>query len=335
MRPTTTIAIALLAACGKPASGPGRQEPGKPVEDKAANAGHQQPAFPGQTRAPHRTAGVGFATEVVVRSLEHPWSVAFLPDGRFLITERPGRLRIAAEDGTLSAPIEGVPKVDARDQGGLLDVLVDREGVIFLSYSEPREGGNGTAVARARLDRPALRLDDVCVIFSYGHRNIQAAALHPTTHALWVVDHGARGGDEVNIVKPGKNYGWPTISYGIEYKGDKIGEGLTAQPGLEQPLYYWDPVIAPSGMAFYDHQRFPAWRGSLFVGGLAGKHLVRLTLDGDRVVGEERLLADRGKRIRDVRVGADGAIYVLTDEADGELLRLVPREGGGGQISGR
>jgi glucose/arabinose dehydrogenase len=407
-----TITIAILVACGKPASGPGRQEPGKPVETQAPNAGDQEPAFTGQTRAPYRTAGVPFDTQVVARALEHPWSVAFLPEGDFLVTERPGRLRMVARDGTLSPPLEGVPRVDARDQGGLLDVLVDPEGVVFLSYAEPRDGGNGTAVARGRLDRERMRLEDVRVIwrmtptldstkhfgsrlvlardgtlfittgersidegrhqsqkldsafgkvirinrdgttpadnpfrdrsgvlpqiYSYGHRNVQAAALHPLTGKLWVVDHGARGGDEIDIVEPGKNYGWPVIAYGIEYKGDKIGAGLTAKPGMEQPIYYWDPVIAPSGAAFYEGPLFPAWRGNLFVGALAGKHVARLTLDtrGDRVVGEERLLADRGKRVRDVRVGPDGALYVLTDEADGELLRLAPREGGG-TVSGR
>jgi aldose sugar dehydrogenase len=395
------VLVGLLSGCGKAASGPGRKEEGRPVETQAPNADAQQPAFAGQTRAPYRTANVELETRVIVKGLEHPWSVAILPDDRFLITERPGRLRIAHRDGTLSPPITGVPRVDARDQGGLLDVVLDpgfRDNqVIFLSYAEPREGGNGTAVARARLANG--RLDDVRVIWrmtptlastkhfgsrivvardgklfittgersilegrrqarqldsafgkvirierdgaipednpftrrkdalpeiwSYGHRNIQAAALHPTTGQLWIVEHGARGGDEINLVERGKDYGWPTISYGIEYSGDKIGEGVTARGGMEQPLYFWDPVIAPSGMAFYDGTLFPAWRGSLLVGALAGKHLARLALDGTRVVGEERLLADRA-RIRDVRVGPDGAVYVLTDEDRGELLQLVP-----------
>jgi aldose sugar dehydrogenase len=161
------------------------------------------------------------------------------------------------------------------------------------------------------------------VIWSRGHRNIQAAAVHPRTGALWIVEHGARGGDEINLVEQGKNYGWPVITYGIDYSGAPIGEGITAAPGMTQPLYYWDPSIAPSGMAFYDGDRFPAWRGSLFVGALAGKHVARLTLDGTRVVGEERLLVDRA-RIRDLRVSPAGTLFVLTDEDDGEVLELVP-----------
>ncbi|HVJ90500.1 MAG TPA: PQQ-dependent sugar dehydrogenase, partial [Labilithrix sp.] len=161
-------------------------------------------------------------------------------------------------------------------------------------------------------------------IFSLGHRNVQAAAIHPRTGELWIVDHGARGGDEINIVRAGRNYGWPIITYGVEYSGRSVGEGLTQREGLEQPLYYWDPSIAPSGMAFYEAELFPRWKGSLFVGALAGEHLARLTLDGERVIGEERLLVDRA-RIRDVRVGPSGAVYVLTDESNGELLTLVPR----------
>lgn len=161
-------------------------------------------------------------------------------------------------------------------------------------------------------------------MYSLGHRNVQAAALHPRTGELWIAEHGARGGDEINVVRAGRNYGWPIITYGVEYSGEKVGEGLTRREGLEQPLYYWDPSIAPSGMAFYMADLFPAWKGSLFVGALAGKHLARLTLEGERVIGEERLLVDRA-RVRDVRVGPSGAIHVLTDELDGELLTIVPR----------
>jgi glucose/arabinose dehydrogenase len=161
-------------------------------------------------------------------------------------------------------------------------------------------------------------------IFSIGHRNIQSAALHPQTGELWVVDHGPRGGDEIDVVRAGRDYGWPTITYGLEYTGGEVGDGITSKDGMEQPLYYWDPSIAPSGMAFYEADLFPAWKGSLFVGALAGKHLARLTLNGETVVGEERLLVDRA-RIRDVRVGPDGKIYVLTDEDNGELLALVPK----------
>jgi glucose/arabinose dehydrogenase len=351
------------------------------------------------------TANVTFDVRTIARGLEHPWALAFLPDGAMLVTEKPGRMRIVSTDGTLSPALAGVPKVDSNGQGGLLDVTLGptfaSDGVIFFAFSEPRQGGNGTAVARARLIRDGSpRLDDVRVIwrmtptldsnkhfgsrlvfapdgtlfvttgdrfipegrkqaqrldsalgkviriktdgtappdnpfvgregalpeiYSLGHRNIQAAALNPRTSELWIAEHGARGGDEINIVRAGRNYGWPTISYGIEYSGEKIGEGLTQHDGMEQPIYYWDPSIAPSGMAFYEGDLFPAWKGSLFVGALAGKHLARLTLDRERVIGEERLLVDRA-RIRDVRVGPSGAIYVLTDESNGELLSLVPR----------
>jgi glucose/arabinose dehydrogenase len=401
---TASLAIACQ---GQPAKGTGNKEPGKPLEAQPPNAPEQKPAFAGQTRAPYQTANVAFDTQVVAKGLEHPWAVAFLPDGAFLVTERPGRLRLVEASGEMSGPIAGVPAVDARDQGGLLDVVLDpafdKNRTIYFTFAERDGDKNGTALAKATLVREgegsSPRLDDVTVIwrqtpkldstkhfgsrivfdktgallvalgersidlgreyvqkldstlgkvirlmpdgsipkdnpfvgkdgvlpevYSYGHRNIQAAALHPETGALWVVDHGARGGDEVNVVAPGKNYGWPDVSYGIEYKGDKIRDGITQKAGTEQPIYYWDPVIAPSGMAFYTGTKFPAWRGSVFVGALAGKHVARLALDGTRIVGEERLLADRA-RIRDVRMGPDGNIYALTDAENGELLRLLP-----------
>lgn len=401
-----TLCVIVLGGCKDPgngASAPDGQGTGEPVESRPPNAFGQTPAFPGQTRAPRVTADVNFTVRTIVGGLEHPWSVAFLPDGRILVTERPGRLRIVGEDGTLSAALAGLPAVDARGQGGLLDITLDPDfkdnAWIYWSYAEPRDGGNGTAVARGRLvggDQP--RIDDVEVLWrmtptldstlhfggrlvfsnntlfittgersilegrrqaqdlnsalgkivriradgsvpadnprvddagalpelwSWGHRNIQGAALHPETGQLWIVDHGPKGGDEINAISKGKDYGWPTITYGEEYNGGPVGEGITVQPGMEQPLYYWDPSIAPSGMAFYDADLFPAWKGSLFVGALAGKHLARLTLDGSQIVGEERLLADQA-RIRDVKVGHDGALYILTDEDPGELLALVP-----------
>jgi glucose/arabinose dehydrogenase len=404
------VGLSLLAA--SPVARAERAD--APVETRPPNAPDQKPAFPGQTRAPLRTAGVKFSVESVVSGLEHPWSLAFLPDGSMLVTERPGRMRIVSAKGALSPPIAGLPRVDARGQGGLLDVALDPKfkdnQLVYWSYAEPAKGGNRTAVARGRLVRGATpRIDDVQVIwrmrpvldstmhfgsrlvfardgtlfittgersilpgrkqaqqlgsafgkvirikpdgsvprdnpfvnkkgalpevYSYGHRNIQAAALNPTTGQLWIVEHGARGGDEINIIAPGKNYGWPIITYGTEYSGQKIGEGITQRAGMEQPIYYWDPVIAPSGMAFYTGSAFPAWRGSLFVGGLVDKYLARLTLAGDRVVGEERLLEGRG-RVRDVRVGPDGDVYVLTDEDNGELLRLGP-EGSAGTSAKR
>jgi glucose/arabinose dehydrogenase len=353
-------------------------------------------------------AGQEFKTEngpvrlvTVASGLEHPWGLAFLPDGRMLVTERPGRLRIIAADGTASEPLDGGPKVHTRGQGGLLDVALDpqfaRTRTIYLSYAEPgpRGAGAGTAIARARLGDG--RLEEVTVIFrqepkvagdnhfgsrlvfapdgtlfatlgdryayrdraqdlsvhlgkivrinadgtvpadnpfqgrpdarpeiwSYGHRHVQGAAIHPATGVLWTHEHGAQGGDEINIPQPGKNYGWPVITYGVDYSGAKIGEG-TAKPGMEQPITYWDPSIAPSGMAFYIGDAFPAWKGNLFVGSLKFGLLVRLELDGAKVVKEERLLADLGERIRDVRQGPDGLLYLLTDSPDGRVLRLEP-----------
>jgi glucose/arabinose dehydrogenase len=381
------------------------------VETRPPNATGQTPAFPGQTRVPERKANVAFDVVTAVEGLQTPWGLTFLPDGRMLVTERPGRLRIVTPAGALSEPVAGLPPVVARGQGGLLDVAIDpafaTNRLIYWSYAEPREAtSNNTAVARGTLvDGAAPRVDNVQVIFhqtpslnsnlhfgsrlvfgrdgtlfvtlgersitegrmqaqrmdgllgkivrinrdgtipadnpfvgkegvrpeiwSLGHRNIQAAALHPTTGELWEVEHGTRGGDELNISRKGKDYGWPTIAYGIEYRGGPITGGITAQAGMEQPVYYWDPVIAPSGMAFYTGSLFPAWRGSVFIGGLGSMHLVRLTLDGDKVVGEERLLTDlqpRPERIRDVRQGPDGALYVVTDNQAGRVLKLVPRK---------
>jgi glucose/arabinose dehydrogenase len=339
------------------------------------------------------------AVETVASGLEHPWGLAFLPDGRMLVTERPGRLRIVALDGKLSRPLTGVPSTAARGQGGLLDVVLDpnfaQNRLVYLSFSEPRSGGNGTSVARGRLNAAETALENVAVIFqqqpainsqmhfgsrlvfdrtgalfvtvgdrysqkdqaqnpenhigkvirvrpeggvpadnpkkpgwapenwSIGHRNVQGAALHPETGQLWTAEHGARGGDEINTPKSGLNYGWPVITYGIDYSGARIGEG-TAKAGMEQPLFYWDPSIAPSGAAFYTGNVWPAWKNSLFVGALAGQMLVRLTTNGESVTGEERLLTDLGERIRDVRQGPDGFIYLLSDADNGKVLRVRP-----------
>jgi glucose/arabinose dehydrogenase len=364
-----------------------------PAEVAVAAAIDNAPPVP----APSTAADATLDVATIARGLEHPWSLAFLPDGRMLVTERPGRLRVLAADGTLSAPLAGVPDVFARGQGGLLDVALDPHFAdnqrVYLSFAEAGDGGAGTAVARGRFagdrlegtevifrqqpklgaevhfgsrlvfdragrlfvtsgdrmewpnvmrldrgqgkiyrlapdgtappDNPFVaRADAIPQVWSYGHRNPQGAALHPGTGELWEVEHGARGGDELNIVRAGRNYGWPEITLGVNYNGQPIGTGKQSLPGMEQPIHHWTPSIAPSGMAFYTADRFPAWKGSLFVGALAHHKLVRLTLDGDRVVAEEHLLADRGKRIRDVRVGPDGYVYVLTDEADGELWRV-------------
>ena len=347
---------------------------------------------------PAPTAGV-VRVETVARGLDHPWALEFLPDGRMLVTERPGRLRIVDSTGRISEPLAGVPEVEVGGQGGLLDVALDpkfsENRLVYLSYAEPVEGSAGTAVARGRLGEGGL--DNVHVIYrqqpkvqggnhfgsrlvfapdgrlfvtqgerfgpreqaqnlssllgkivrietdgsvpsdnpfvgkagarpeiwSYGHRNVQAAAIHPETGRLWTVEHGARGGDELNHPEAGKNYGWPVITYGIDYSGARIGEGM-AKEGMEQPVYFWDPVIAPSGMQFYTGDAFPGWKGSVLIGSLRGA-LVRLELDGGRVVREERY-RDGGleNRIRDVRQGPDGLVYVVTDEGDGRVLRVLP-----------
>jgi len=345
-----------------------------------------------------------FTVTEVARGLEHPWSLAFLPDGRMLVTERPGRLRIVTADGKVSSPVSGVPPVHAVGQGGLLDVVASpdfaTDRTIFLSFAQPADGGARTAVARAELHADAAggSLRGTAVIFaqkhapggghhwgsrivfardgtlyvtlgdryshrdraqdldshfgkivrirrdgsvpadnpfaktpgalpeiwSIGHRNLQGAAVHPVTGRLWTHEHGPQGGDEVNVGKAGANYGWPVISFGREYvTGRRIGEG-TSRAGIEPPLHQWTPSIAPSGMAFYTGTQFPAWRGSVFVGSLKFRMLSRLEFDGERFVREERLLEGIGERIRDVRQGPDGLIYLLTDSANGRLLRLAP-----------
>jgi glucose/arabinose dehydrogenase len=340
--------------------------------------------------------------ETIANGLANPWSLAFLPDGRLVVTERPGRMRIVGKNGKLSPALAGVPQVAARGQGGLHDVVLDRDyaqnNTIYFCFAEPASGGARTALARAKLiDDATPRLDDVKVIFhqdgplssgnhfgcriaqasdgnlfltmgdhftyrneaqnlanhlgkivrirpdgsvppdnpfvsrtgakpeiwSYGHRNSQGAAINPQTGKLWEHEHGPRGGDEINIPEAGKNYGWPVIGYGIDYDGTKIHES-TQKAGMEQPIKYWVPSIAPSGMAFYTGDLFPAWRGSLFVGALAGQILVRLELKGDTVGSEERLLRTLNERIRDVRMGPDGALWLATDNSAGRILRVAP-----------
>ncbi len=343
-----------------------------------------------------RTERATLKVVTVAQGLDHPWGLAFLPDGRLLVTERVGRMRIIERDGKVGTPLTNVPAVVAQGQGGLLDVLLDRQfasnRTLYVSYSEPGEGGAGTSVARARLATAALeevrvifrqspkvrgglhfgsrivqardgnlfvtlgeryqrdraqelgnhlgklvrirpdgqvppdnpfvgRAGALAEIWSYGHRNVQGAALHPGTGDLWTVEHGAQGGDEVNRPLAGRNHGWPVITYGRDYSGASIGEG-TAKAGMEQPLHYWDPSIAPSGLAFYDGDAIPGWKGSLLVGSLKFRLLSRLELDGNRIVREERLLQSLNERIRDVRVGPDGLVYLLTDSSDGRVLRL-------------
>jgi glucose/arabinose dehydrogenase len=348
----------------------------------------------------HQSEEHAFRVVRLAEGLAPPWSLAFLPDGRMLVAERSGRLRVVGKDGKLEPkPIAGVPPVSASGQGGLLDIALHprfaENGLVYLSYAARGTGGTGTEVARGRL--AGSTLDNVQVLFrqdpkgstgrhfgsrlvldgkgylfitlgergeqeraqrpndhagsvirlhddgrvpadnpfvgrqgwkpekyTLGHRNIQGAALHPRTGALWTHEHGPQGGDEVNVIRAGANYGWPVITYGVQYViGTRIGEG-THKPGMEQPLHYWVPSIAPSGLAFYSGDRFPRWRGDLFVGGLVSQVLVRLKLDGEKVVKEERLLRGVLGRIRDVRSGPDGYLYVLTDESNGVLARLEP-----------
>jgi len=343
-------------------------------------------------------------SETVATGLESPWGVGFLPGDRFVVTEKPGRIRIVAKDGKLGAPLAGLPPVAAGGQGGLLDVLVDTDfrsnRTLYFCFSEPDAGGsaNSTALARARLSPDDARLENLQIIFSqkpkvasrahfgcrivdggdgtlyltlgdrfsrkedaqrldnhlgkivrirkdgsvpddnpfagrpgplpeiwsYGHRNGQGATLGPDGR-LWMTEHGPQGGDEINVVQAGRNYGWPVITYGENYGGGKIGDGITAKEGMEQPLHYWVPSIATSGMAFLTSDRYgAAWKGNLFVGSLKFGYLDRIELKNGKVVAEHKLLEDGRARIRDVKQGPDGLLYVLTDESNGKLLRLRP-----------
>ena len=341
-----------------------------------------------------------FRMVTLADGLIHPWSMAFLPGGAMLVTERIGRLRLLKGDKLVSRPIQGLPRIEAGGQGGLFDVLLhpkfSENGWIYLAYRARGSGGSHTRVTRFRYDAADHRLSDAKLIFdarpkagggrhfggrmvfdrdgylfitvgergdmaraqrlndhsgsvirlrddgavpndnpfvdkvgakpeiwSWGHRNPQGIALHPDTGAVWTHEHGARGGDEINIIRKGANYGWPVITHGIDYDGTKIGIGKSA-PGMEQPLHFWVPSIAPSGMAFYRGEKFSKWNNSLFVGALAGQLLVRLELVDGRVVREERLLQDRVGRIRDVRTGPDGLVYLTTDDDPGKVLRLEP-----------
>jgi glucose/arabinose dehydrogenase len=382
-----------------------RLERGLPIDTRAPEKPDDKPAFEGQTRAPYEPTAPFNITTLTDR-LTQPWSFAFLPDGKILITEKPGTMRTLSLDGALSGPLKGVPAVTAIGQVGLLDLALDPQfGAnrrIFFSYAEPvGENESAIVVARAQLDEAAGAITGANVIFraspalprnrpanaggriaigrdgnlfvtigdrsgsppwdmaqkldnhlgkviritpdgkpapgnpfigvagampeiwSIGHRSEEGLTIHPETGELWEVEHGPRGGDELNTPEAGKNYGWPVIVHGIDYPGTTIGEGITEKAGMEQPRYYWDPVIAPSGMAFYTGNLFPQWSNSLFVGALGGQMLDRLRLDGKKVIAEEPLLMDQRTRIRDVRMGPEGAVYVLTD--GGSLLKLTPR----------
>jgi glucose/arabinose dehydrogenase len=408
------VALALLCAgcggrvVGQPAAAAVPASPTAPLETRNGNTGGYQPAFAGQTRAAGIRDGAAPEVQVVTQQLTMPWAVEPLPDGRFLVTERAGLLRIVSADGKQLQDVAGVPKVRYQGQAGLHDIALDPDYVtshlIYLSYTEARPDGYCETLASARLvsDAAGARLEAVQVLFrqqpvspserkigsriivgrdhklyftlgvhseeesagpsqdlgshfgkvvrlnsdgsvpmdnpfvgrsgarpevwSLGLRNVQAAALDTATGKIWITDHGPRGGDELNLLKAGANYGWPVISYGMDYTGKRIGTGITQQDGMEQPVYYWDPVITPSAIVIYHGTLFPEWEGSFLVGGLTGTKLVRLRMENDRVAGEEWMLQDRHARIRDVQQGPDGAVYVLTEEgAASALLRLRPK----------
>jgi glucose/arabinose dehydrogenase len=373
-----------------------------PVETLPANSNYR-PAFSGQTRTTGVTTVTKYRTSIITSSLISPWGITSLPDGRLLITEKAGRMRIVNSAGTLSEPITGLPQVNASGQGGLLGLCIDPDfsnnRMVYWSFSEPVTGGNLTSIAKGRLATNERTIENATVIYrsepayagnnhyggrvvfdragnllvssgeradnvtrvqaqslnsalgkiiritkegqaapgnpfigqanvrpelySLGHRNPQGLAIHPVSGDVWQSEHGPRGGDEINRVGAGLNYGWPVITYGLEYSGQPVGGGTQQQSGMEQPVYYWDPVVSPSGMAFYNSDRIAEWKNNLFIGCLSGMHIVRLVITNNRVTGEERLLASEGQRFRDITVGTDGALYAITD---GGRLYRVDRE---------
>ncbi|UYQ94942.1 PQQ-dependent sugar dehydrogenase [Chitinophaga horti] len=369
------------------------------VETKKPNSAYT-PAFKGQTRIAAVATKSAYDTKVLTTSLERPWGIAALPDGRFLVTEKAGNIRIVSANGDISEPVAGVPKVDDDGQGGLLGICIDpafaKTRMVYWAFSEPVGEENVTSVAKGKLSADGKRLEGVTVIYqakpfhngdlhfggrvligkdgnlylstgersdmktrpqaqdlnsglgkiirittdgkpaannpfagkagarpeiyTYGHRNVQGIAFHPVTGELWDSEFGPRGGDEINRIVPGKNYGWPTITYGIEYSGGKIGGAIQQKEGMEQPVYYWDPVISPSGMTFYDGRQIAEWKNNLFVSSLSGMHICRLVIENNKVVGEERLLVSEKQRFRDITEGSDGALYAVTDF--GKLYRI-------------
>ncbi|KDN54533.1 PQQ-dependent sugar dehydrogenase [Flavobacterium seoulense] len=370
-----------------------------PVENNPANTAYK-PAFSGQTRISGVQTNTEYESKIITSALSNPWGVKMLPDGRFLITEKGGNLRIVSATGQIGNPITGVPAVNSLNQGGLLGLCLDPEytsnRMIYWVFSEQVAGGNITSVAKAKLSNDEKSLEGVNIIYrsspansstlhyggrilfdktgnlivstgersvlqtrplaqsvtaslgkvvritkngqaasgnpsfstagalaelyTIGHRNPQGLAIHPNTGEIWLSEHGPRGGDEINRLQAGLNYGWPTITYGIEYGGQVIGTGIQQQEGMEQPVYYWDPVVSPSGMTFYTGNRVPEWQNNLFVGALSGKHIIRLAIKDNRVTGEERLLAQENQRFRDITQGTDGALYAVTDE--GRLYKI-------------
>jgi glucose/arabinose dehydrogenase len=399
---TLAVALIVLNGCSKDDKDKKPESPstGKPVETKPPNTNYP-PAFAGQTRINGVTTAAAYQATVLTSSLVAPWGITSLPDGRLLITEKAGRMRIVTSTGTVSNPITGIPAVNAGGQGGLLGLCIDPQfntnRMVYWVFSENVTGGTLTAVAKGRLADNEASIENATVIYranpafngdlhyggrilfdknghlfvstgerssvttrqqaqsvtaalgkiirittngtaapgnptfsqsgalpelySIGHRNPQGIAIHPATGELWQSEHGPRGGDEINRVKAGANYGWPVITYGIEYSGQPIGNPpIQQQNGMEQPVYYWDPVISPSGMTFYKGNRIPEWENDLFIGALSGTHIARLVIDDNKVVGEERLLASENQRFRDITQGKDEALYAITD--GGRLYRI-------------
>ena len=370
-----------------------------PVEKKAPNSSYK-PAFAGQTRIAGINTKTAYAVKVLSKELKNPWGITNLPDGRFLITEKKGNLRIATTSGVISDPITGIPEVNSNGQGGLLGLTIDpafsQNRIVYWVFSEKTPEGNLTAVAKGKLSANEKEIENAIVIYratpafksnlhyggrivfdksgylfvstgersdlesrpqaqqlnsalgkvlritkdgkpapgnpfagnasarpeiySYGHRNVQGLTINPTTGDLWEHEFGPRGGDELNRIQPGKNYGWATITYGIEYSGEKVGEGITQKPEMQQPVYYWDPVVSPSGMTFYTGNNMAEWKNNLFISCLSGQHIARLIIKNNKVTAEENLLGDEGQRFRDIIQGKDGALYTITDQ--GRLYRI-------------
>jgi glucose/arabinose dehydrogenase len=370
-----------------------------PVETLPANSNYK-PAFVGQTRVSGLKTTTTYRSEIITTALQSPWGIAALPDGRFLINERTGKMKIVTATGTIGEAISGLPNVNSAGQGGLLGLCLDPDfsnnKIIYWSFSQPSAEGNVTAIGKGKLSSDERSLENVSVIYraipaysgtlhyggrilfdrsgnliastgersdlvtrpqaqslnsglgkvvritkdgqpaagnpfigqagaraeiySYGHRNPQGLAIHPVTGVIYQGEHGPRGGDEINKLQAGGNFGWPTITYGIEYSGQKVGDGIQQRDGLLQPIYYWDPVVSPSGMTFYSGNRIPEWQNNLFIGSLSGMHIIRLVIENEKVVGEERLLTKENQRFRDITQGADGALYAITDQ--GRLYRI-------------
>jgi aldose sugar dehydrogenase len=398
------FAIFLIYSCGQGAnSAHTNHTDAETAEERDYPADGYQPAFRGQTNADKVKTATAWSGEVISKDLRRPWGIAALPDGRLLITEKQGTMRISNVKGELSERITGIPEVVDDGQGGLLGLAIDPEfeknRMIYWVFAEKYEEGNVTAVASGKLSSDEKKIENPKVIYralptyngtlhyggrivfdksgnlfistgersdivtrpqaqdlssglgkiiyitkegrpvavktnsakgalpevySWGHRNVQGLAFHPETGDLWESEMGPKGGDELNLVAPGKNYGWPVITYGMEYSGNKVGEGLTAKDGMEQPVYYWDPVLSPSGMTFYNGSEIPEWKNSLFISGLSSMTISRLVIENNKVTGEERLLESEGQRFRDVTQGNDGALYAITDS--GRLYRIAKKK---------